>query len=83
MNHKPNSCNLCQSTTHSAGFCPQLLHNKFNDVYREASNIGCNKDVDIHGRTRHLVQGKEICNNFNRDKGCFRASCLRAHVCLN
>ena len=81
VNHKPNSCNLCQSTTHSAGFCPQLLQNKFNDVYREASNIGCNKDVDIHGRTRHLVQRKEICNNFNGDKGCFRASCLRAHVC--
>ena len=36
VNHKPNSCNLCQSTTHSAGFCPQLLQNKFNDVYREA-----------------------------------------------
>ena len=28
VNHKPNSCNLCQSTTHSAGFCPQLLQNK-------------------------------------------------------
>ena len=28
MNHKPNSCNLCQCTTHSAGFCPQLLVNK-------------------------------------------------------
>ena len=74
---------LCQSTTHSAGFCPQLLQNRSNDVYREASNIGFNKEVDIHGRTRHLVQGNEICNNFNRDKGCFRANCLRAHICLN
>ena len=50
MNHKPNSCNLCQSTTHSAGFCPQLLQNRPNDVYREAANIGFNKAVDIHGR---------------------------------
>ena len=83
VNHKPNSCNLCQSTTHSAGFCPQLLQNRSNEAYREASNIGFNKDVDIHGRSRHLVQGKEICNNFNGDKGCFRAGCLRAHVCLN
>ena len=45
--------------------------------------IEVNKDVDIHGRTHHLVEGNEICNNFNGDKGCFRGNCLRAHICLN
>ena len=62
---------------------PSIVLNRSNDLYREASDIRFNKDVDIHGRTRHLVEGNEICNNFNGDKGCFRANCLRAHICLN
>jgi hypothetical protein len=39
-------------------------------------------DADKYGRRRVLIDGTEICNNYNSTKGCTRATCQYVHACL-
>ena len=36
----------------------------------------------VLNRTKTLYQGQEICNHFNKERGCFRINCKYAHLCL-
>ena len=36
---------------------------------------------DVLGRSRVMVKGKEICNNFIGERGCIRPYCAFLHVC--
>ena len=69
---KANTCHLCHSVTHTAGFCPQLV----------APTGEVRKSNDSLGRQKVFSQFKEICNHFNGDKGCTRQRCSFLHVCL-
>lgn len=80
-NPKPNTCNHCNSTLHLSGFCPSIdqkgtvgVHN-MQDYKDNKSEFA----KDSYGRSRVYHLGKEICNNFNGDRGCkaFRCNNLR------
>ena len=79
---KAQSCHLCSSQIHvttqcplAANMTPANLRNSSRPQYG-ASNSG----FDIHGRKRVVHQGKEVCNNYNKNQ-CFRPQCNRSHVC--
>ena len=82
--YKPNSCRLCNSVSHTSVFCPQQLNEMQPSSYNESGLVTSNKtnNVDSMGRLKKFHQGREICNNFNGEKGCFRNRCVHAHVCL-
>ncbi|XP_055999644.1 uncharacterized protein LOC125649823 [Ostrea edulis] len=69
-NSKPQSCAACNSTLHLTGFCPLNANRRPTD-----SN-------DSYGRKRNFHAGREICNNFNGQRGCQLARCRNAHICL-
>ncbi|CAC5420502.1 unnamed protein product [Mytilus coruscus] len=53
------------------------------------SNLGYNRSVrpnmpnklDKQGRSRIFYDGKEVCNNYNNVRGCFRTTCNLLHAC--
>ncbi|CAC5402352.1 unnamed protein product [Mytilus coruscus] len=53
------------------------------------SNLGYNRSVrpnmpnklDKQGRSRVFSDGKEVCNNYNNVRGCFRTTCNLLHAC--
>ncbi|CAC5389657.1 unnamed protein product [Mytilus coruscus] len=53
------------------------------------SNLGYNRSVrpnmpnklDKQGRSRVFYDGKEVCNNYNNVRGCFRTTCNLLHAC--
>ena len=71
---RPNSCSICQDVTHSSGFCPKLL--------TQGSERRPERNSDVYGRPKVYHLGKEVCNNFNGEKGCSRPRCNNLHVCL-
>ena len=82
-NLKPVACYNCASISHTAAFCPLNLNPATSDIPRTTTNrnFGTSK-TDTYGRPRVLFGGREICNNFNGEKGCNRPKCGNAHVCL-
>ncbi|KAK3106164.1 hypothetical protein FSP39_014029, partial [Pinctada imbricata] len=41
------------------------------------------KETDTYGRKRMFFSGKEICNNFNGERGCKLFMCNNSHICLD
>lgn len=80
-NLKPNTCNHCNSTLHLSGLCPSIVQKGTVDVHniQGYKNNKSEFAKDSYGRSRVYHFGKEICNNFNGDRGCkaFRCNNLR------
>ena len=84
-NLKPNTCNLCNSTLHTSAFCPKLIINRQlvqQGFFRNSKLLRQEQDLYSYGRERVFHLGKEICNNFNGERGCFAPRCNNLHVCL-
>lgn len=77
VNHRASVCYICNSSLHSAAFCPNHLNEKSKQYPNQNQ-----KTIDVAGRARLQFNGREICNNFNAVKGCQFPNCRRAHVCL-
>ena len=84
-----NVCALCGSVAHSSNFCPMLVSGKSVESYRgplpgrPKQTPMSMTSTDIQGRPRVSVGQKEVCNNFNSDRGCQRRDCKFLHSCLN
>lgn len=87
-NRPANFCGHCGSTLHSTNFCPSSPPQKSMTVSTYSSNNALSKNstkdstVDSHGRTRVFFANREICNNFNGDRGCSVPVCNKLHACI-
>ncbi|XP_062580111.1 uncharacterized protein LOC134242104 [Saccostrea cucullata] len=70
-------CENCNSISHPSHFCPKVKHTSAPNTNRYRSETV----MDKKGRPRTYHKGKEICNNFNGNNGCYMNSCNLAHVC--
>ena len=85
--HRANACTICNGLGHCTEFCPQTssTSKKTNFSYR-GDNTGPalpSTSHDKQGRPRIVVQGKEVCNNFNSPGGCKKFNCNFTHACLS
>ncbi|XP_046546633.1 uncharacterized protein LOC124256711 [Haliotis rubra] len=71
---RTRACTICQSLTHTTEFC--FLTSKKDSHFHPY-----HRNHDSHGRPRSIIDGDEICNNFN-DRGCKRDPCIFAHRCI-
>ena len=90
---KVNACGICGSVMHLTHFCPSAA-NTVSQRNLKAPGYTSNAKPDlsrarwdstrrdIQGRPRLMHNGREVCNNFNTDKGCRRPSCDFEHVCI-
>ena len=79
-NLNPMVCSVCSSTNHTTPFCPHTSPmDRSNAINANRGSIS--SYVDIRGRPKKYFQGREICNNFNSEKGCSRVRC-NLHVCF-
>ncbi|XP_033730724.1 uncharacterized protein LOC117320169 [Pecten maximus] len=78
-NLKPISCQRCNSTAHTTHFCPNILTPA---PKIQQNNYKLDSQTDVHGRYRVYYLGKEICNNFNGERGCQNARCQHLHICV-
>ncbi|CAC5362368.1 unnamed protein product [Mytilus coruscus] len=82
-----NACNLCHQVDHATEFC--ALQCSDHQGIHVDSNLGYNRSVrpnmpnklDKQGRSRVFYDGKEVCNNYNNVRGCFRTTCNLLHAC--
>ena len=90
---KGNVCAICTSMMHSTEFCPQVNTTKskqYNPILEGSrSNNYANKGFQSRDTTqirpKVFLAGKEICNNYNSTRGCYRMErdCPYIHACLN
>lgn len=79
------ACEICSSVTHNTALCPQVVYpvngnnNMRNAWYTGQNNVA---NQDRQGRPKIKLFGREICNNFNGQMGCFRPNCQFLHACL-
>lgn len=70
---RANSCTLCGTVSHTLRFCPLAA-----DPVPSRPGGGQNPR-----REKHMINGREACNNFNAARGCSRAgSCPYLHACI-
>lgn len=74
-------CDSCNSLTHTAHFCPKAKLNPAQNNHMQSKYRGSSNQFDVQGRPRLTHKGKEICNNFNGENGCYRQSCNLVHIC--
>ena len=74
---KSKSFNTCNSVAHSSDFCPQTTRTATPMV-----NLANRRKIDIdkYGRPRQMMDGKELCNNFNSIRGCHCTTCQFLHT---
>ena len=77
---KTKLCEHCFQADHQSPFCPTQINIVPSPKQRPVT--GQNATTDRKGRPRVLFKGKEICNNFNGDRGCSRVACPFVHVCM-
>lgn len=83
--YKPNTCQWCNNTLHASGFCPtQVGHDNrpYSSANRNPYRLPRDIGKDHHGREIITHLGREICNNFNGERGCIVPRCHNLHVCL-
>lgn len=68
-------CDSINSLTHTAHFCPKAKLNPAQNNPMQSKYRGSFNQFDVQGRPRLTHKGKEICNNFNGENGCYRQSC--------
>ena len=80
---KTKLCEHCSQADHQSPFCPTQISVPRPSRQRPTSGLESSKDGsrDSYGRLRVIFKGKEICNNFNGEKGCTRSACSFEHVC--
>lgn len=80
---KTKLCEHCSQTDHQSPFCPTQINVQRPSRQRPNSGLDSTKDGyrDSYGRLRVMFKGREICNNFNGEKGCTRSACSFEHVC--
>ncbi|CAG2190912.1 unnamed protein product [Mytilus edulis] len=82
-----NACNLCHQVDHATEFCALQISD--HQGIHVDSNLGNNRSVrpnmqnklDKQGRSRVFYDGKEVCDNYNNVRGCFRTTCNLLHAC--
>jgi hypothetical protein len=87
---RANACTICTSVAHSSEFCPQINVPKSNNyVSKQVTPNGWDSNnFDKHHKGSNnkqpMLNGREICLIWNREKGCSRiaAVCKFAHVCI-
>ena len=77
---KTRLCEHCSQADHQSPFCPTQIN--VVPSSKQRPNSGLNVTKDKNGRPRITFKGKEICNNFNGQKGCTRIVCPFEHICL-
>lgn len=83
-NRPANSCSFCGSSLHLSGFCPSSVQQQSQkQPPTKSSAKGPQSSVDTHGRPRIFHGSREICNNFNGERGCSVSTCSKAHICLS
>ena len=80
-NVRPHTCETCDSTLHTTGFCPNSQAISMEDRKEYNKRKLGNNETDSHGRKRIYFKGREICNNFNGDRGCSSSRCNNWHIC--
>jgi hypothetical protein len=82
-------CGLCGEVSHDASFCH--LQTEGNPTIAKKPQYGgptastsrpSTSELDMRGRKRIFHNGAELCNNFNALRGCTRAECAFAHICI-
>jgi hypothetical protein len=83
---KVNSCILFNQVDHSTQFCPLQVSTQqcmtistHRAVTKQANYVHVDR-VDRQGHTRVFFDDKEVCNNFNNIKGCYRSTCNLLHA---
>lgn len=77
--HTTVSCNRCASKSHTSNMCPLIGDTPLaNGRFTSKAN---SRFQDEKGRPRVRHDGREICNNFNGEAGCFRSGCNFLHAC--
>ncbi len=80
--HTSLSCSHCASKMHTSQFCPHI-----GDAISTKASHGHivgrarNRGADGRGRPIVRIDGREVCNNFNGDLGCYRWDCGYLHAC--
>ena len=86
-----NVCSLCGSIAHLSSFCPMIANTKasppavshnFSRGPLPGRLSHAHTNTDVQGRPRVSVGQREICNNFNSDRGCTRQNCKFLHSCI-
>ncbi|MEW8548788.1 MAG: hypothetical protein AB2693_35255 [Candidatus Thiodiazotropha sp.] len=80
---KTKLCEYCFQADHQSPFCPTQIN--VSRPLKQRPNLGLDStkegNRDSYGRSRVTFKGKEICNNFNGEKGCTRSACAFEHIC--
>lgn len=77
--NKTKLCEHCSQADHQSPFCPTQINVQRPSKQKSYPSLDLSKDS--YGRPRVSFKGKEICNNFNADKGCTRSACPFEHIC--
>ena len=85
--HTTLACKHCTSKMHTSQFCPLVAgDNTLGGIHSNA--LGANRrasfpsrSIDLRGRPKIILEGQEVCNNFNGESGCSRSVCSYLHVC--
>jgi hypothetical protein len=75
---RAQQCAVCGGGSHSSGFCP--MHT--TELNARQKEMKPTHGADIRGRRVLHMNGKQICNNYNGQRGCTSPLCQRLHVCL-
>jgi len=79
--HKAEACTICGSLAHMTVFCPQIQQTSAQKNIGNYQHKQPKSNVDSQGRMRIKFNGREICNNYNSEKGCKNNNCFFSHIC--
>lgn len=72
-------CDHCSQSDRQLPFCPTQIN--VAHTSKQRPNSGLESSKDRQGRQKITFRGKEICNNFNEEKGCIKQMCPFEHIC--